>query len=830
MEPWLKLLIQYAIPVFNSLVELRSSNQLSKLPFKLDDKLQKAQVMLDYLGVGSQIILAKDEQTLPEKTTRSGELNANEIGEFVENVTCTIQQTGLDFQTWRFQQEKALQQQLVVYNRETLLKLAAYQRETTLQLPEVHKILENWPLRLFPSQLLESHGDRTPIPLRIFVAPPKIQFEQFGDALSSTPEIELGLAQKLREFLSRNYPLQSQVRPTEFLGGAWESKRFHSESSIKALFSMLRSEPTLILESEIDGDFLNFRMAYWGLGQETYCYETIFKLSYKEFIYESAKARALKWKVTRYKLLALGKNLEEVESKGGDNAVNLAIIEETKELQRAGIDISDLSFPYKISDKDWDNFRQFLGTCHCLIAGWIADIYYLIHYDVSPVLPELLPQLLKDVSSQKLLQVFIETTVSIYQNVFRSLLNERSYWTPELALQLAQSLTHLPDKSWAREQIDYSTKSWLQQRQLPLREGVKALEAMQSAVTTQDREYLQKLRECLADLQDKVSVIQVQQLLNTVASLNCEPALAHLSLAHTFSKLSGKVAALAISPNGQTLFSCGEDNVIKLWELLTNPSSKNSLLSTPTKTLTGHSGGVLTITLSCDGKLLASSDKSKNRSYIKIWDLPAQKLLWTLVGHKKQIYSLALSPDGQTLASGSHKIKLWNLQTGKPFRTLFGHKEWVYSLAISPDGQTLVSSSEDKTVKLWHLETGDLLRTLSGHQNGVKSIAISPDGQTIISGSADKTIKIWDFDSGKLLHTLKDHSGAVSAVAIASDSKYLISGSEDKTIKIWDLLTAEVLQTLSAHTAGVSAIAISRDGQTLVSGSEDKTIKIWRSL
>ncbi|NEO31518.1 MAG: WD40 repeat domain-containing protein [Symploca sp. SIO3C6] len=829
MQQWLKLLIQYAMPVFNTLVYNQTGKQLSDVPIYLNEKLKETQIVLDHLGISNQLGLEPEQQSFPEKPTVSGEQRGSEIQDLFQNVTWIIAQAGLDFQKWHFQQEKELQQQLVAYNRQTLLELAAYQRETTLQLPEVHKILDHWPLRLFPSQLLTENSQTKVLPLRIFVAPPNIQFERFGQTPQGTPDIELKLAQRMREFLSQNYPLRSSIRATEFLGGAWESKRFHSESSIKALFGMLKSEPTLILESEIDDHDLTFRIAYWGLGQETYCYETIFKLSYQDFIYESAKTRALKWKITRDKLLMLGKSLEEVDKKGGNNALNLAILEEAEELKRAGIDLSELNLSYQVSSKDWDNLCLFLSTCHCLVAGWVSDIYHLVHYDVFPLMPELLPQVLQEVSDQKLLPAIIKTTVSIYQNVLNSLLIERPYWAPELALKLAQSLTHLPDKSWAKQQIDYSLHTWLQQRQLPQIEGIEPWQVMEPVLTKQDQEYCQALKECLIALGDETAVTQVQTLLKAIASLKSQGKLTNIALAHTFTGLAGKVATLAISPDSQTLFSCGDDNTIKLWSLVETENSA-CLQSTPTHILNGHSGGVLTLTLSDDGQIIASSDKSKRRSYIKVWQLPTRKLLWTLSGHRKQIHALALSPDTKTLASGSHKIKLWNLKTGEPFRTLFGHKQWVYSLAISSDSKTLVSGSQDMTVKIWDLGTGNLLRILNGHQDSIKTVAISPDGQTIISGSYDKTIKIWDFESGKLLYTLKEHSGAVNAVAISPDSQYLISASQDTTIKIWDLRTAEVIKTLKGHTEAVSAITISSDGQTLVSGSTDKTIRVWRTL
>ena len=63
-----------------------------------------------------------------------------DIQEFIETVNGSIQTTSW---SWEFEQEKIFQQQLVVYHRETQLKIAAQERETALRLPEIHKILDN---------------------------------------------------------------------------------------------------------------------------------------------------------------------------------------------------------------------------------------------------------------------------------------------------------------------------------------------------------------------------------------------------------------------------------------------------------------------------------------------------------------------------------------------------------------------------------------------------------------------------------------------------------------------------------------------------------------
>ncbi len=811
MDRWLSLLLQFAIPVLKSIVYAKIGEKLDDLSSEVKPAMAKS----------------SDRAVGSEGSTALVRYAANATSErldaFFDDVSWDFSPSESEPSAWelqkeRFVQAKNLQQQFVEGQRETLLKLAARQRETTLKLPEVHQILEHWPLRLFPSQLLETHRQANVAPLRIFLAPPHIHFEQFGEMPANVPALELRLAQGLREFLGRHYPLHGATRPTEFLGGAWESKRFHSESSIKALFGMLASEPTLILESETDGDRLNFRMAYWGLGQPTYYYRTLFSISYRELLEESAKQRALKWKIVREKLFRLGKSVEEVNRLGGDNCYNLQVLEEAQELQQVGIDPDDLCFDYRFNEKDFEVLYRFLLTCHSLVAGWMADIHHLIYTDAPPLLPSLLPQIVEDSRDREAIGSILNTTISIYRDVLKLLAIERPYWQPELTLKLALSLAELPDKSWARSQLEDSLRAWVQQRRLPSEKIIEPLEAMRLVVTPTDEPYVELLQECLQALDDRRGTQLAREMLQAIAALKHQEQSTNFTLDRVFSDLSGTVQAVAISPDRDTAYSCTHGNDIQARSLLDGAGIR---------TFNGHSGGVLTLALSGDGCLLAGSDRSKNRSYIRIWELPEGKLQRTLFGHRKGIHSLAIAPDGRTLASGSHKIKLWNLETGEPFQTLFGHKQWVYALAIAPDSRTIVSGSEDNSVRVWDGQLGELRRTLYGHRDRVRAVAVSPDGQTIASGGDDHTIRLWDFESGQFLCELSEGAEAVNSLIFTPDGKYLVSSSQDKTVKIWHLERHQVVQTLVGHTAGVKAIALSPDGQTLVSGGEDRTMRVW---
>ncbi|MBE9200019.1 MULTISPECIES: WD40 repeat domain-containing protein [unclassified Nodularia (in: cyanobacteria)] len=769
------------------------------------------QLVIEFTPVIVTLIQKRTEESLTTSNLQFPQV----IQEFIQTVNLPRQRDGV---ITGFEQQKLLQQELAVYQRETQLQIATQARETSLKLPEVAQIFDNWPLRLYPSQILDSGINSQRPPLKIFLAPPQIKFDQFDQISQDNSAIELILAEGLREFLHKHYSLHSPIRPTELLAGAWDSKRFHSESSIKALFGMLKTEPILILESEHDGDYLNFRIAYWGLGQETYYYKTIFRLPYREILHESAKSRALEWRKIRNELLLMGEDIAEINHLGEDNVLNLEILEKSEKWQAQGIDISQLSLKYQVNHQDLAKLCQVLINCHCLVAAWVADAYHLVDADVPPLLPEVLPSLLQNSFNLQSVQELLRVYATGYQEVYQALEHERRYWVPELALQLAQSLSHLPDRSWAQSQVDYSINTWLELRQVSRQDLMNPFEAMQSALKVEDKEYLEKLKAYFIAVSDRQGISDVDRLLDAIAHMQHQITLASPAVSYTLKAHSGKVASVAISSDGGVLVSGCADKTINIWNLQTGKQIR---------TLTDHKGEVSSVAISPDSNFLAVGSCEHPRSNVRVWDLKTGKLLHTLLGHQKPVNVVAMSHDGQMLASGSNKIKIWNLHTGDRICTLW-HTFAVHAIAISRDGKILVSGSADSKIRLWNPRTGDPLSTFIGHSGEVKSIAISPDGQLLFSGSADTTIKIWHLNSGKLLHTLSSHADAVQSLAISPDGKTLFSSSADKTIKIWQLSTGEVLQTLTGHSGSVNAISLSPDGKLLASGSADKTIKIWQ--
>ncbi|MEK0182010.1 beta-propeller domain-containing protein [Microcoleus anatoxicus] len=744
----------------------------------------------------------------------------------------------------RFQHEEKLEQ----YRRETHLILSRAQLLTALTLADDKEIRESFPLKTPARVILDAYKsyqeNMKQIPLLVVISPPALQFEKFPHAAQGFAKVENRLIDEIQEFC-KYYSLTNQERPVRYQGADWESKYSHGKTAIDTLHHVLKSVPTVVLESKFDGDLLRVYVAGWDMMQEVPHYEKVLTIPWKEVLYPIARKYAEEWREYRMKLLEKGRSLEDLKRRGGDDELNLLILEEEEEDREFGRG-GQPDYQYNVKeDKYIQELAQFLGICHCILVGLMADRYHFYHGDVRPKLPELLPGLLEKMPSNSLNEMLVGEIVSSYQSLYQSMEGKRPNAIPFLFLDLALSLSGLSDKSWAKKQVEFSIKAWLKLRngvaeeKLGLLNLENLLEVFKSTLTVADIEYVEKLTGCLAaigesryremiledirhkEAEQKRQEVEHQRQLEEERQRQQEEVerqrkLENVSVVRTLTK-SPSWDLLAISPDRQTFFS-GCDNTIKIWQLSTGQELR---------TLTGHSSWVASVAISPDGHTLVSGSVDNT---IKIWELSTGRELRTLTGHSSWITSFAISPDGQTLVSGSNNgtIKIWELSTGQELRTLTGHSESVRSVAISPDGQTLVSVSDDKTIKIWELSTGQELRTLTGHSDYVASLVISPDGQTLVSGSYDKTINIWQLSTGRELRTLTGHSDYVTSLVITPDGHTLVSGSRDNTIKIWQLSTGRELRTLTGHSKTVYFLVISPDGQTLVSGSDDKTIKIWR--
>ncbi len=287
----------------------------------------------------------------------------------------------------------------------------------------------------------------------------------------------------------------------------------------------------------------------------------------------------------------------------------------------------------------------------------------------------------------------------------------------------------------------------------------------------------------------------------------------------------GAVHALAIAPDGQLIYSTGDDDVIRIWDARTLQA--RGVLSVGTSSISA-------MACSDDGKILAAGDYGGT---LRLWDLTRSPLRDPnqFKHGGEAITALAFAPDNKMLAVGleDRTVQLWELASGGPRKAslLSGHKDNVAVIAFSADSRVLATGSRDHTIRLydWVGASYQFREALAGHTEGVTALAFSPKGRTLASAGDDRTVRTWEIFPKQVQRGESVPLGAVcSSLTFGPSRDTLICGLWDGGIAVYDLSGAKARQkTRLEETTGVTALAWGVKGPMLASGSNGGTIRVW---
>jgi WD40 repeat protein len=196
------------------------------------------------------------------------------------------------------------------------------------------------------------------------------------------------------------------------------------------------------------------------------------------------------------------------------------------------------------------------------------------------------------------------------------------------------------------------------------------------------------------------------------------------------------------------------------------------------------------------------------------------KPLLTVTAHSTSINSMSLSADGKRVAtcSADGSVKLWDAETLKPLANIsVAHQGSVKCIQFSPDGKLLATGGTDKIAKLWDVsgEKPELRFKLEGFDGAVNAVAFSPDGKHLGTGSgvAKKSgyVQVWDTAAGKAEYKLEGHEDVVTCLVFHPKTEHLASGGADKFIRVWNLKDKKQEYT-DEHSEPLRTLVISSDG------------------
>lgn len=331
-------------------------------------------------------------------------------------------------------------------------------------------------------------------------------------------------------------------------------------------------------------------------------------------------------------------------------------------------------------------------------------------------------------------------------------------------------------------------------------------------------------------------------------------------------KLEGfmPTAALAYSPNGQTLAIGGEDGVIRLLDAVTFKHIA-SLDCHQTS-----AGSVWSLAYNSDGKRLAAGysreDNAVPSGLVCVFDITKRSILrsWSakeLWGKASNIYSVAYGgkPGAEFVISGGSDKMMRKLDIYSGSMSEVPHPQEVISVAISPDGNKLASGSGDAIIRVWDLAdfSNPKARSveLKGHEDIIQQIMFSPaDPSVLVSAGDDGRVMIWSVGGSNnrnscLMQQSKQQFARIYNVAVSKNG-HVAAASADGNVRLFQPLDIgttcskrtgkrissavaipefDVIRdgVLSGHGGVVLGIAFHPEGERLASAGQNGSIRIW---
>lgn len=238
----------------------------------------------------------------------------------------------------------------------------------------------------------------------------------------------------------------------------------------------------------------------------------------------------------------------------------------------------------------------------------------------------------------------------------------------------------------------------------------------------------------------------------------------------------GKVLALAFSPGGGLLASCGEDGAVNLWS--------------------GANGSHAGLVHQAPGPVhsLAWSPRGRGLSFLE----PDGTLLELRLGRLREGSSgqaPASAGDWAALGSRRRDRALLAYRTSGVLVTLapegFSQREvrrgWRWAAALSPDGELLALGDEGSlAVHVLETRSGSEQEVWQDHGESISALAFSPTGSWFASGDYARQLHLMHRASGRRW-LLRGHGSPVYALAFSPGGTRLASAEKGGRVLLWDL-------------------------------------------
>ncbi|HZN64747.1 MAG TPA: serine/threonine-protein kinase [Tepidisphaeraceae bacterium] len=282
------------------------------------------------------------------------------------------------------------------------------------------------------------------------------------------------------------------------------------------------------------------------------------------------------------------------------------------------------------------------------------------------------------------------------------------------------------------------------------------------------------------------------------------------------------VPCVAYSPDRKTVATAA-GGTVSLRDASTGESVDQGLV---------HSGVVLSLAFSADGRLLATGTYEKS---VQIWEAATGKPIGQPIAQPDMVNSVEFSRDGRRLLAATgfrdHRVassaRVWDVATGEPVSPALSHPQTIRGGVFTPDGRFAITGGYDGLIRYWDCATWQVSGEPLKLPAQVMAMSLSRDGSLLAAGCNNGEVFVLDVPGRRLTGTPMRHPTPLNAVGFHPDDGLLATGCADGVARLWDWSSGRQVGPPLVHQNAVNAVDFSPDGQRLVTGAEDKFARVW---
>ncbi len=200
------------------------------------------------------------------------------------------------------------------------------------------------------------------------------------------------------------------------------------------------------------------------------------------------------------------------------------------------------------------------------------------------------------------------------------------------------------------------------------------------------------------------------------------------------------ILAVGFSPDEETLATASSDLGLRRWDV-----ANGELLDSP------GFGGASDVAFSADGAMIATITSEGIDERAELFDTATRTSIATFdlaSDPAEPDASVALSPDGHFLAVGGFGpiVRIWDVPARKLVHELDQGGNGAFTLEFSPDGRTLYISGFEPVASLWDVESGAQIGPQLTAGDRRTMIDLSSDGRQLLEIHANGKGAVWDVD------------------------------------------------------------------------------------